>query len=76
MSMNMTDMMQALSNPQGYVTNMCLQQLIREHPQEWQQCQQMFANKSRKQQVAELSKLYKSKGMDLNAVAKQYGIPL
>ena len=74
--MNVTSFMNAMSNPQGYVMQQFAGQMIKEHPQEWQQCQQMFANKNRKQQIAELSKLYKSKGMDLNAVAKQYGISL
>ena len=74
--MDMTALMQAMSNPQGYVMQQFAQQMISEHPNEWKQCQQMFANKNRKQQIAELQKLYKSKGMDINAVAKQYGIAL
>lgn len=74
--MDMTSFMNAMSNPQGYVMQQFAQQMIAENPDKWQQCQQMFSNKNRKQQIAELSKLYKSKGMDLNAVAKQYGISL
>ena len=76
MSTSMTAFMQAMSNPQVYVMQQFANQMIAEHPNEWQQCQQMFANKNRKQQLAELSKLYKSRGMDLNAVAKQYGVCL
>ncbi|MBO6100677.1 MAG: hypothetical protein J6P07_05030 [Spirochaetaceae bacterium] len=74
--MNMSAFMNAMSNPQGYVMQQFANQMIAENPDKWQQCQQMFANKNRKQQIAELTKLYKSKGMDLNAVAKQYGITL
>lgn len=77
--MNMTTIMQAaqaMQNPQAYVMQTFTNRLIAEHPREWQQCQQMFANKSQKQQVVELRKLYKQKGMDLDTIAKQYGIAL
>ena len=74
--MDMTAFMNAMNNPQGYVMQQFANQMIAEHPKEWQQCQQMFANKNRKQQIAELNKLYKSKGLDLNAVARQYGVQL
>ena len=74
--MDVTTFMQAMSNPQAYIAQQFLGQMIKEHPDEWKQCQQMFQGKSRRQQIAELSKLYKSKGMDLNAVARQYGVSL
>lgn len=57
----MTAFMQAMNNPQAYVV---------------QQCQQMFANKNRKQQLAELQKLYKPRGMALNTIARQYEVNL
>lgn len=74
--MNFTSFMQAMQNPQGYIFNQFASQMIKEHPQEWNQCQQMFGSKNRKQQIAELRKLYASKGMDLDMTAKQYGVQL
>lgn len=74
--MDFTKMMQAMSNPQGYIFNMFAGQIIKEHPAEWKQAQDMFQGKSRKQQIAELSKLYKSRGMNLEQTAKQYGVQL
>lgn len=74
--MSFTDMMQAMSNPQGYIFNMFAEQIIKEHPTEWEQAQSMLQGKSRKQQIAELSKLYKSRGMNLEQTARQYGVNL
>lgn len=74
--MNLTEMMQAMSNPQGYIFNMFAGQLIKEHPDEWQKAQGLVQGRSRKAQIAELSKLYKSKGMDLEATARQFGVHL
>lgn len=74
--MNMTSFMQAMSNPQAYVMNQFASQMIKEHPAEWQQCQKMFEGKNHKQQVSELRRLYASKGMNLDTVAKQYGVQL
>lgn len=74
--MNLTDMINAMKNPSGFVMQQFMQRAIAEHPEQWQQCQQMFQGKSRKQQLNELAKLYKSKGMDLNTTARQYGIQL
>lgn len=68
--MNLTSMLAMARNPQAYI----IQQLMQENPQVVQQCQQMFQGKSRKEQLNELRKLYKSKGMDLNAMARQYGV--
>lgn len=73
---SMTSFMQAMSNPQAYVMQQFANQMIKEHPNEWQQCQKMFANKNHKQQVNELRKLYQSKGMNLDSVARQYGVAL
>ena len=81
--MNMTNalgqigvMQQMAQNPQGYINEQMVQQLIRENPQVWQQAQQMFAGRNHKQQVAALRQLYKQKGMNLDAVAQQYGVQL
>lgn len=69
-------MQQVVQNPQGYISQQMVQQMIKENPQAWQQAQQMFDGKNHKQQVAALRQLYKSKGMDLDSVARQYGVQL
>lgn len=74
--MNMTSFMNAMQNPQQYVMQQFANQMIVEHPAEWQQCQEMFKDKNRKQQIAELRKLYKQRGMDLDFIARQYGVQL
>lgn len=68
------NMLGAIQNPREYVSQQMFQQLIRENPDKWNAAQQMFAGKNHKQQVAELRKLYQSKGINLDIVAKQYGI--
>lgn len=68
--MNLTEMINVMRNPQMFI----MQKLMQENPQIVQQCQSMFQGKSRKEQMNELRKLYKSKGMDLNAMARQYGV--
>ena len=73
---NLSSMMQLLQNPQQVLSEQMAAQLIRENPRQWQQAQGMFANKNHEQQVAALRDLYKSKGMNLDAVAKQYGVQL
>lgn len=73
---NLSSMMQLLQNPQQVLSEQMAAQLIRENPKQWQQAQGMFANKNHEQQVAALRELYKSKGMNLDAVAKQYGVQL
>ena len=70
--MNMMSMMGAMQNPQMYFIN----ELARQNPEAMKQCQSMFEGKSRKQQVSALRQLYKSKGMDLDAMAKQWGVQL
>lgn len=74
--MNMTQTMQAMSNPQGMMMQYMIKGMIAENPQVWQQCQEKFSNKNHRQQVSELRALYKSKGMDLDSTAKQWGISL
>ena len=73
---NLSSMMQLLQNPQQVLSEQMAAQLIRENPKQWQQAQGMFANKNHEQQVAALRDLYRSKGMNLEAVAKQYGVQL
>lgn len=74
--MDMFQAMNAMQNPQGIMMQYAMQGMIAQHPEQWQQAQSMFNGKDHKQQISELKKLYKSKGMDLDAVAKQWGITL
>lgn len=75
--MNQVGQMQGLmQNPQRLLSEQMAAQLIRENPQQWAQAQQMFDDKSHKQQVAALRQLYRQKGLDLDAVARQYGVQL
>lgn len=71
-----TQMFQMMNNPQGMLNQQVMQQLISENPQIWQSAQKMLQGKSHKQQVSELRRLYQSKGMNLDTVAKQYGISI
>lgn len=70
--MDMMQAMRVMQNPQQYV----MEQLAKQNPGVMQKCQEMFTGKSHKQQVSALRNLYKQRGMDLDAVAKQYGIML
>lgn len=70
--MDMMQAMRVMQNPQQYV----MEQLAKQNPQVMQQCQNMFTGKNHKQQVQTLRNLYKQKGMDLDTVAKQWGIKL
>lgn len=72
----MKQMLGALQNPQGYINQQMVQQLIKENPGAWQQVQNMFKGKSHKQQVSMLRELYKKSGLDLDAIATQYGVAL
>ena len=74
--MNVSDFMGAMQNPQQYMIQYAMQGMIAQHPEQWKQAQNMFNGKDHKQQISELKKLYKSKGMNLDAVAKQWGITL
>lgn len=70
--MDMMQVMKVMQNPQQYV----MEQLAKQNPGIMQQCQNMFTGKNHKQQVQVLRNLYKQKGMNLDAVAKQWGIQL
>lgn len=72
--MDMYQAMSAMQNPQGTMMNYMMQGMIAQHPDIWQECQNKFSGKTRRQQVSALRELYKSKGMDLDAVARQYGV--
>lgn len=74
--MDIAQAMNTMQNPQGMLMQYAVQGMIAQHPAEWQQCQQMFAGKNRRQQISELRKLYKEHGMDLDATARQYGVQL
>lgn len=74
--MDMFQAMNAMQNPQGALLQYAMQGMIAQHPEQWQQTQQMFAGKSKSEQLKALRKLYKEKGMDLDSVAKQYGVQI
>ena len=74
--MNMFNMMQAMQNPQAYAMQQMMGTMIQQNPQQWQQAQQMFQGKTKKQMLSELQKMYKDRGMDLQQTAAQYGISL
>ena len=74
--MNMFNAINAMQNPQAAMMQYAVQGMIAQHPDEWQKCQQMFADKNKKQQISTLRNLYKQKGMDLDSVAKQWGISI
>ena len=74
--MNTFQAMNAMQNPQMYIMQQALQNMIRENLDQWSQCQQMFSGKSRDEQMAELRKIYQDRGLDLDATARQWGIRL
>jgi len=74
--MDISKVMRAIQDPQATMFQYAMQGMIAQHPEEWQQAQQMFAGKSKQEQLETLRKLYSEKGMDLDAVAKQYGVQL
>ena len=74
--MDMFQAMNAVQNPQSTLLQYAMQGMIAQHPEQWQQTQQMFAGKSKSEQLKILRKLYKEKGMDLDSVAKQYGVQI
>lgn len=74
--MNVFGMLNAMQNPQAFAFQQMAQQMIQQNPEQWSAAQQMMQDKSRKQQINELQKLYKSKGLDLASTAQQYGISL
>ena len=74
--MDMFKAMNAVQNPQATIMQYAMQGMIAQHPEQWQQSQQMFAGKTKSEQLKTLRKLYKERGMDLDAVAKQYGVQI
>lgn len=74
--MDMFKVMNAVQNPQATIMQYAVQGMIAQHPEQWQQAQQMFAGKTKSEQLKTLRKLYKERGMDLDAVAKQYGVQI
>ena len=74
--MDILKAMNAVQNPQATLMQYAMQGMIAQHPEQWQQAQQMFAGKTKAEQLKALRKLYKERGMDLDAVAKQYGVQI
>lgn len=74
--MDMFQAMNAIQNPQATLMQYAMQGMIAQHPDKWQQAQEMFVGKTKSEQLKALRKLYKERGMDLDAVAKQYGVQI
>lgn len=74
--MDMFQAMNAVQNPQATLMQYAMQGMIAQHPDKWQQAQEMFAGKTKSEQLKALRKLYKERGMDLDVVAKQYGVQI
>ena len=74
--MDIYQAMNAMQNPQSVMLQYAMKGMIAQHPEQWQQAQQMFAGKTKAEQLKALRKLYKERGMDLDAVAKQYGVQI
>lgn len=74
--MDLFKAMNAMQNPQMTMLQYAMQGMIAQHPDKWQQAQEMFAGKTKTEQLKTLRKLYKEKGMDLDIVAKQYGVQI
>lgn len=72
--MDVYQAMNAVQNPQAALIQYAMQGMIAQHPEQWQQAQEMFTGKSKSEQLKTLRKLYKDRGMDLDTVAKQYGV--
>lgn len=74
--MDMFQAVNAMQNPQGTMMQYAIQGMIAQHPDMWQKAQEQFNGKNHDEQVSQLRELYKSKGMNLDAVAKQWGIQI
>ena len=68
--------MNAMQNPQGVMMNYAMQGMIAQHPDQWKQAQEMFGGTNRGEQMKALRKLYKDRGMDLDSIARQWGIQI
>ena len=74
--MDMMRAMGAMQDPQGTMMSYMMQGMIAQHPEEWKKAQEQLGGRDRGSQIEELRKLYKSRGMDLDATARQWGIRL
>lgn len=74
--MDMYGAMNAMQNPQGTMMGYAMQGMIAQHPDQWKQAQEMFGGKNHNEQVKALRKLYKDRGMDLDSIARQWGIQI
>lgn len=74
--MDMYGAMNAVQNPQGTMMSYAMQGMIAQHPEQWKQAQEMFSGKNHGEQVKALRKLYRDRGMDLDNVARQWGIQI
>ena len=74
--MDMFQAMNDMQNPQGVMMQYAMQGMIAQHPDVWKQAQEQFNGKDHNAQINQLRELYKSKGMNLDMVARQWGIQI
>lgn len=74
--MDMFKAMGAMRNPQGYVMQRAMESMVRQNPDAWKAAQEKYGNMSRADMLKALRKEYRRQGQDLDAIARQYGIPL
>ena len=78
--MNMFQMMNAMQNPQGYISQQvmqqAMQQMVNENPKVWQATLDKYGNMDKKKVIAALKKEYAGQGQNLEQVAAQLGIQL
>lgn len=78
--MNMFQMMNAMQNPQGYISQQvmqqAMQQMVNENPKVWQATQDKYGNMDKNKVIVELKEEYARQGQNLEQVAAQLGIQL
>ena len=78
--MNMFQMMNAMQNPQGYISQqvmqMAMQQMVNDNPKVWQDTIKKYGNMDKKKVIADVKKEYAKQGQNLEQVAAQLGIQL
>lgn len=74
--MDMYQAMGAMQNPQGYVMQQAMAKMVQQNPDAWKATQEKYGGMNRSDMLKALRKEYKRQGQDLDAIARQYGIPL
>lgn len=78
--MNMFQMMNAMQNPQGYISQQvmqqAMQQMVNENPAAWKATLDKYGNMDKNKVIAEIKEEYAKQGQNLEQVAAQLGIQL